>query len=493
MNSRQMERLEAAASGPEATRSEVSAADADGALRTLLRGRPERLMLIGRAGGASLAEHIRSYRDLDALGTADRLDLDAPFNAAVADGPARRLAQDAARLGELLTDDGRLVLLAGADSAEDAPAALRELVRAISEAGFVPVREGALPAALRNGSDAGGVLVARRDPYRVRAYTAGDEDAILELFPACFFTRRSLEHWQWKYRDNPWGKHYLSMAFAADGTLASHYGGYPMPFWIDGKDFLALQMGDTMTHPEHREVGRGKTMLLGRAVRHFFTIHRDGPFGFFYGFNTGAIQRFCSWFIGGSRVEPVGFWVAEPPEHAPAWERSGYRVERIQDAEAVDASFDRLFRRAAPHYEFLVRRDARYLRWRYLDCPDVDEHGEKPFAIYAARRWGRLVGWCVFRRREGKLIWGDALFDRRHARAARALLAAAHADHPEISRVEGWFAERPAWWRAQLEKLGFARRDEPNALGFMVLPDNAPDAAARLPELYYTMGDGDLF
>ena len=70
----------------------------------------------------------------------------------------------------------------------------------------------------------------------------------------------------------------------------------------------------------------------------------------------------------------------------------------------------------APAYRFLVRRDARYLRWRYLECPDV------PYFVVAIRKWRRLVGWSVFRVRDERLAWGDALFDPRYPDAVEVLL-----------------------------------------------------------------------
>ena len=171
---------------------------------------------------------------------------------------------------------------------------------------------------------------------------------------------------------------------------------------------------------------------------------------------------------------------------APEGSARGYRVERV---ERTDGAWDRFFRRVAPAYGFLARRDAEYLDWRYLRCPDTR------YVLLAARRWGRLVGWSVFRRRGDDALWGDALFDPRHARAAEPILAAALAE-PELAgatRMAAWFPERPRWWSGRLAGLGLAARPEPQQLGMVALADAEPEALARLGELYYTMGDGDLF
>ena len=365
---------------------------------------------------------------------------------------------------------------------------LRRVVLALSEGGFQVHRDREVIS-----SDAGAwhLLRARRDAFRIRPYRAGDEEAILELFPRCFHVPRSREHWDWKYAGNPWGRHHLSVA-TSEGTLACHYAGYPVPFWWHDpkkgpKTFNALQMGDTMTNPDFREVGRGRSGLLARTVRHFFAIHRGGPLGFFYGFNTGPIQRFCNWFIGGTRVQPVGFWTLDLAEGPlSAFEHRSYLVDL---AKTVDGSWNRLFSRVAPEIGFLVARDARWIEWRYLQCPDVD------YTVIGAWHWGRLVGWSVFRRRDDRLVWGDALYLRRHRSAAVAVLRRA-LELPEfqgVTGVDAWFSSHPSEWLEQLAELGFASRPEPNDLALMALPEAEPEAAESLARLYYTMGDGDLF
>ncbi len=360
---------------------------------------------------------------------------------------------------------------------------LRQVVRALSEAGFAIYRD----QSHRDEDETDWkVLVARKDPFLIRPYQAGDEDAILRLFQACFHVERGLDHWRWKYADNPYGGTRISLAVAPGSALASHYGGYPIPVWHERGPFLALQMGDTMTDTSFRNTGRGKSSLLARTVRHFFSIHRDGSFGFYFGFNTGPIQRFCRWFIGGSQTLAVDFRSC-PLAETPSWSnRRGYRIERV---EQVDATWDRFFRRVAPHYRFLVQRDAKYLDWRYLRCPDAN------FVVLAVRRWGRLVGWGVFRRRGDRIAWGDALFHPRHARAAEALLASA-ITQPELtgaSHIDAWFPKQPVWWDQQLRALGFQDQPEPEGLGMVALADTAPEAFTDLGSMYTTMGDGDLF
>lgn len=391
-----------------------------------------------------------------------------------------------ARLHASLTDKGRLLMVTSPSPAARPP---RLLTMALSEAAFAILRRHEL------GDDSGHELVvARRDAYMVREYRAGDEVQILAIFEGSFFVRRTLDRWSWEYRENPYGNLVISEAFAADGQMVAHYAGYPVRFHagaVDGR-WTALQVGDTMTVPSVRHVGRGPTSLLGRTVRHFYARYCEGRVAFNYGFNTGNIQRFSMAFVGARRFEDLPFHVLALPLRAPGsarrpWDRlAGFREERI---ERLDARWDELFGRVASSYGMLVERDARYLDWRYLRCP-----GGGYFLSTCFRR-GRLVGWGAFRRQADRLLWGDALFDPDEPRAVRRVLAHALAaeEHAGVRTVEAWISARPAWWRPLLAELGFVAQPEPSGLGMVFVPFEV-DPEQRMREcLYYTMGDSDLF
>ncbi|MEM1179738.1 MAG: GNAT family N-acetyltransferase [Acidobacteriota bacterium] len=330
------------------------------------------------------------------------------------------------------------------------------------------------------------LLETRRDGFITREYQPGDEDDILQLFTPAFHVQRSLEHWRWKYLGNPWGQTLITTSHSPEGELAAHYAAYPVPF-LDarrGATLVALQIGDTMTDPRFRRAGRGVSSLLGRCFRHFFSRHCDDRIAFNYGFNTGNIRRFNFQFIKGRLARSVDYWRRDPSPPKTA----GYRTELVNQ---VDGSFDRLLRRVAPDYGFLVQRDAAWLRWRYLECPDAP-----PFRLITAHRGRRLVGWAVFRRRPGaegdQLLLVDALFEPRHVGAFADLLANGLDAEPGVREVIGWMSPNPPWWRREVEALDFEEAAEPNDLALIYLPFTHPEVETLLPEAYYTWGDSDL-
>ncbi|HEX8408087.1 MAG TPA: GNAT family N-acetyltransferase [Thermoanaerobaculia bacterium] len=323
-------------------------------------------------------------------------------------------------------------------------------------------------------------------PVETRAFEAGDERQILELFARAFpHAPRSLEHFVWKYRDNPFGNGRISLSFN-DGQLVAHYAGYSVPFHAFGRDELAHQIGDTMTDVSIRHIGRGPTSILGRTALHFYAHFCEGQVAFNYGFNVGNIQKISLRYLRSDRVEPVTYRVAAPPKpirKVSRWLR-GYQLELVRQ---TTQEWDEFFARVANAYKFLVSRDAAYVRWRYLQCPDTE------YAVVAIRKWRKLVGWIAFRIRENRFTWGDALFDPKHPDAVEVVLRHVVPSCP-VDTIEAWFPPRPTFFDALLRDLGFETRPEPQDLSVMCVPFTWPDVVERMrSDFYYAWGDSDLF
>jgi hypothetical protein len=398
-------------------------------------------------------------------------------DAADAEGLDALLPRVAARLAS----GGRLFLLrdppTGVDEAFD------RSERALLEAGFV-VRPGSVAEEI-------GGLAADHDGYTIRPYRPGDEREILELFRRSFHVERALAHWSWKYESNPEGARHVSLARDPSGRLVGQYCAYPVRLHRDGRMHRVHQVGDTMTAPEARAVGRGPTSILARAARHFYATFCRGSVLFNYGFNTGNIQRFSIRFVGATKVEEVPFRVRDLDRWPLRPRRrlfGGFRPV----LSPAPAELDALWRRSHRDYGALVVRDAEYLRWRYLDCPDQD------YTLLGIEGRRRLAAWGVFSRREDRLVWGDLLLDPAEPGAIEPLLAAAlerlGSSGPKLNSIVGWFPPRPEWLDRLLEASGFERRPEPQQLALMVVPFDdplAPEHCGR--ELFYTYGDSDLF
>jgi hypothetical protein len=324
-----------------------------------------------------------------------------------------------------------------------------------------------------------------------RPFRAGDEAAILDLFARSFpHAPRSHAHFRWKYQENPFGNERISLTFDHESRLVGHYSAYLVPFRKGSEDFLAHQIGDTMTDVSVRHIGRGPTSVLGRTALHFYEHFCQGHVAFNFGFNVANIQKFSLRFLRSDRVEPVSYRARDlrtkpfaPLSRTERWLR-GYRFELVSD---VGQEFDELFERVANEYRFCVARTAAWIRWRYLACPDVR------YFVVAIRRRGTLRGWIAYRIRENRLSWGDAFLDPRDSQALPLLLR--HLAHTHaVNIVEGWFPSRPRWHGDLLRTVELELRPEPQDLSVMCVPFQRPSVVDEMrDELFYTWGDGDLF
>lgn len=332
-------------------------------------------------------------------------------------------------------------------------------------------------------------MPAEQERFVIRSFREGDERAILDLFARSFRQPRTIEQWRWRFQASPFGRERISLSFDG-GSLVGHYAGYPMPFVLKGTGLEANQIGDTMTDPGVRHIGRGPSSVLGRTALHFYEHFCEGRVAFNYGFNVANIQKFSLRFLRSDRVEPVTYRVRDltqdPFPRLGRAERWGRGVS-LESVSATSPEWDRLFARLEHHYTFLSRRDAAYVGWRYLQCP-----GPRA-AVVAIRKWRRLVGWIVFRVRDRRFSLGDMLVDPDHGDALELALRHLTAVIP-AAVVETWCPPRPSWLHDLLVDLRFETRPEPQDLSLMCVPFVMQDAVAAMREgLFYTMGDSDLF
>jgi hypothetical protein len=404
-----------------------------------------------------------------------------------------RLVRGAEVIGEAeeLPDEVLIGWAYDAAASESSPSGYDRLILDLLEAGFRPVAERAglpEPVAGQEAAPPFRVVRARRDGYRIRNYRSGDEQAVFGLFRETFGVDQHPGHWAWRFLGNPRGGPRISLAFSPDGELVGQYCAYPVR-WRGlslARHAESHQVGDTMTRPSARTVGRGPTSLLARTGRHFYLTHCRGRVAFNYGFNTGNITKFSCRFLEAAVVEDVPYRELSPDVRLGSSARLGarYEVRRITERSGVDAGFDALFERVCDRYGLLVERSAEYLRWRYLDCP------AKGPELVAAYRQGRLAAWVVATRHPDRVVWGDALVDPAELPALRVLLGEIRAPgHP----IVGWFSERPRWWSKQLDSLGFVRSPEPDSLVTIQVPFVCGDALSQLRGAFYTKGDSDLF
>jgi hypothetical protein len=335
--------------------------------------------------------------------------------------------------------------------------------------------------------------------FIIRSYRSGDEEKINSMFCEVFNVHRSLEHWHWKYRDNPYGSHIISLAETDEGVLAAHYAAYPVVLhWhpsprIDPQESTIYQIGDKMTRGRFRTAGFGRNALLTHTFMHFKKEFMNPGVAFSYGFLTHHSLRFGLLFLDYTVIEPVFYRRLrfERLSDIPISRlRKVLQQARVVATCEIDDTWTKFFHSVSSHYQYLIRRDAPYLNWRYLQRPD------RKYLIVVVKKKNRIAGWSVFYRDGNKIIWGDALFHRNDFDSVKLIMRYLYT-HPYargVDFIECWFPPRPSWWDIMLQTLGFSAETEPSGLSFCITNITDDEASTKLSSsFYYTIGDSDLF
>jgi len=342
-----------------------------------------------------------------------------------------------------------------------------------------------------------------RDPagrWTIRPYRPGDEVAILNLFRRVFGVDRSLEHWRWKFQHNPVGRH-IRLAENSSGVLVAQYAGLPALMKWAETTVVATQIIDVMVDPGFRQ-GLKRPGLFARLASHFIEGYEGADrVSVGYGFPTPLALRIGREVAGYTPLHPVVGLVrdlgqAGPKEsglprgkEGPPWNARLFRIEAV---DRFGQEIDRLWELVSPELAVATIRTARYLNWRYADCPDVRYH--KLVAVH--RLSGAVAAVAILRlgvREQPVAALVDWLMPSRSAAAAAALMACCEemAREAGMDRLEAWFPSYTWPYRFLLTR-GF--RPEPTSYSLVALSGNPVVSLDWAKDRwYYTMGDSDIY
>jgi hypothetical protein len=270
--------------------------------------------------------------------------------------------------------------------------------------------------------------------FEIRSYKPGDENAICALFERVFGkpmgATESIRHWQWEFLENPLKP--VSIMLAWDGKrLVSQEAANLLRVYSDGKEYLGLQIFDTMTDPSYEGLG-----IFTATAKKFYKELSDQGYQFVFGFpNANVIYartKKLSWKIiyptpiyvrpldmgpfirkktksnllgkYGSKLTIRLFSAIEnfmPKKHNPAIE--------IRKENAFDKWTNELWDKCKGQHRLWVVRDYKYLSWRYNMRP------ESTYNLYSAWMQGNIIGYIITTekiRNEGKVVFiADVLSD----------------------------------------------------------------------------------
>lgn len=340
-------------------------------------------------------------------------------------------------------------------------------------------------------------LTGQQHHWAIRPYRQGDESRILQLFHRVFGKERSLAHWRWKFRDNPAGAH-IHVVETEAGEIVGHYAGIPVRVTVDGKAFIFSQLVDTMVDWDYRR-GLKKPGMFARLFMKFAEDYGGHDrAAIMYGFPTPDALRIGQRLLGYvplhrmvKLVRPVRGVPHGTPWHQMVDLLHQSRV-RIREVDRFDPSADRLWERCRRELRIATVRDARYLNWRYADCPEVK------YRLLVARgvMGTSLQGIAVLRLDslgQGVAYLMDWLVPLRAKAAADQLLKRSfeEAESAGLKELHAWLPPSSPWCRYLLDR-GFQAVDAEYSFVARTYTPELPLEFVN-PRWYYTMGDSDIY
>ena len=317
--------------------------------------------------------------------------------------------------------------------------------------------------------------------------------------------RRYRARWPWQFEQNPNNDDRGPLIWVAlDGdAVLGQMATMPLVMWWGDREVRASAGMDHFVIPERR--GQG----LGIALSEQWANHVDVALGL--GLNAASHPMLRKIFtdvgpvpaylkvLDASKVarrrwgRVVGA-VAGPGVAAAARLTSarpvGSDTVEVREVTALTDEYDALWTRARSSFTTVVRRDRRYLTWKYLQCPF------RSYRILEARMKGDLTGWAVTRPEDDassfpRGIVIDLFSDTGDRATAEGLIDAAVQEFRArgYARAETYCMHRGLG--AAFKRLGF--RTGRTAVQYTLAHRHASAAPLSSQESWgLTLGDGDL-
>lgn len=232
-------------------------------------------------------------------------------------------------------------------------------------------------------------------------YREEDKSALAALYRRVQGDARAealLRRWTWQYERNPSLPDGMPLIWVAreDGAIVGQYATMPVRLWVSGTEIDAAWGTDVMVAPEGQRKGVGNRLFetwdrnVGASIGLGLTDASAGLFRKLQWPDLGQVPRFVKQLSGGR-----GRLAAELGRMRSALGAMGDRAAgRMERATRFGDEVTRLWERSAGHFAFAVRRDARYLDWKFADAPHTT------YSTAVLRGAGDARGYVVYRHAE---------------------------------------------------------------------------------------------
>jgi len=260
-----------------------------------------------------------------------------------------------------------------------------------------------------------------RKEYRIRHYRPGDENGVLELLDLVFdgwprmdLSCTPLDHWRWKYEDNPLKKIYVTVA-ESDHKIVGCQHGILHRIKIGDEIVNCSNVADLAVHPNFRRMGIWNKM---NEIRGEMWDELGVKLSYWMTGNPIVIEKyidvrpnFPNPLINLVNIRDIDLHLEKMPMEREWFIKLGFKTVRtlndlgnrfrrslsknpdvrIEDIEYFDEGMDRLWREVSDQYKIIIERKRDYLNWRYCDPRAGD------FTVKQAEEHGQVQGYVVLK------------------------------------------------------------------------------------------------
>lgn len=313
----------------------------------------------------------------------------------------------------------------------------------------------------------------------VRAYRSDDEYSIMAGFNASFGLARDEGYWRWKFLHE--GKAMAWLTVDDQQRVLTHLAAHPITWRTPGGDWQVAHAGDAFAL-RLPEVAHGRAMLKTFAAFHRAQRERN-ELKLLFGFPSttlSALHKTQTPLHGERR--PIRLWQHLPYDSSPN--------SSVRFGLPLPQAFDALWLRSSERYTLSCRRDFKWVSWRFLHRPDVQDY----VYLHSVDSTGVLASWAVLREIEGVLWICDVLWDGSCVESIESLLqqVRALALQKKCSRISMWM-EGDAALGEILARLGWEDNSQSHSVRLLMHAyDTSLDYEWIRKSLYVTKADSDL-
>ncbi len=208
------------------------------------------------------------------------------------------------------------------------------------------------------------IIFSGKDKFIIRTFKPGDELQILNLFREVFGKEKSIEHWFWEFKRNPYGTQ-IMLGFHFNKLIAQ-CAAIPLILYAEGKFLKGAQLVDCMSHPKYRAIAIRKKGIFALTVQSFFDKFTGKKKDtYLFGFPSYRHYRLGKLLLQYRKVKPIAEVIISPNKS----KKISLVKLNIRDIEKYENFINKFAIKDAKLLKFCVFKSWRYLKWRYIENP----------------------------------------------------------------------------------------------------------------------------